>query len=136
MRIRTFSELIRHDTFKDRYNYLKLGGEVGYSTFGFDRYINQRFYSSSQWKQVRQEVIARDLGCDMSLAGYEIYNKILIHHMNPIRPEQIVLGFNEILDPEFLVCVSHRTHNAIHYGDESQLQQPLVKRSPGDTRLW
>ena len=136
MRIRRFSELIKYRTFEERYRYLKIGGEVGRETFGFDRYLNQRFYQSVQWKQTRDHVIARDMGCDLSLPGYEIYDTILIHHMNPIVPDDIIHGNESILDPEYLVCVSHRTHNAIHYGDEKQLVQPMIVRRPGDTRLW
>lgn len=133
---KTFSEMITFDTFEDRYNYLKLSGSVGRDTFGFDRYINQRFYTSHEWRSLRDYVIARDLGCDLSLPGYEIYDKVLVHHMNPITKDDIVHGNQAILDPEFLVCVSHKTHNAIHYGDENQLPKAYIPRSPGDTILW
>lgn len=134
--IRKFSELRRIDNFEDRFRYLKLRGEVGRSTFGFDRYLNQRFYSSTQWKQVRDQVIARDEGRDLGLEGYEIYEKIIIHHMNPMSVDDLESGLDHILDPEFLITTTHRTHNAIHYGDENLLQKPLVDRRPGDTLLW
>ena len=134
--IRTYSELIRRSTFDDRYNYLRLRGEVGRPTFGFDRYLNQRFYTSRQWKQIRDKVIARDYGMDLAVEGYEIFDRIIIHHMNPMQAEDIEHGDEVILDPEFLITTTHRTHNAIHYGDASQLVQPLVERRPGDTRLW
>lgn len=136
MTTRTFSELLEIPTFEQRYEYLKLDGSVGRDTFGFDRYLNQRFYKSVEWRQIRHNVIARDLGCDLSMPGHEIYGNVLIHHMNPIGPRDIVHHNQDILDPEYLICVSHRTHNAIHYGDENQLDKPWVPRSPGDTKLW
>lgn len=134
--MRTFSELSEIETFEERYQYLALNGRVGEATFGFDRYINQQFYRSTQWRRIRQHVIARDLGCDLGVEGYEIYERIVIHHMNPMRVDDIVQGDNSILDPEFLICVAHNTHNAIHYGDDRLLPRPLVERRPGDTRLW
>lgn len=134
--IRTYSELIKSSSFVERYRYLSLPGSVGASTFGFDRYINQRFYTSRQWKHIRQHVIARDEGCDLGVEGYEIHDRILIHHMNPIDSNDIIHGDESILDPEFLITTTHRTHNAIHYGDERQLPKPLVERRPGDTKLW
>lgn len=109
---------------------------MGTSTFGFDRYLNQRFYRSRQWKQLRDFVIDRDRGRDLGLEGYEIYDRIAIHHMNPMTTDELVSGEDRILDPEFLVSVSHRTHNAIHFGDEKLLVSPLVVRRPGDTKLW
>lgn len=133
---RSYAELNRLRTFKERYRYLQLIGAVGSSTFGFDRYINQRFYTSTQWRSVRQHVIARDLGCDLGLDGYEIYDRIIIHHMNPMLPDSIEQGDSDILDPEFLITTTHRTHNAIHFGDEKLLARPLVERRSGDTRLW
>lgn len=136
MRFRTYSELKRIDSFMDKYEYLRLNGQVGEKTFGFDRYINQQFYRSSQWKQIRQHVIARDQGCDMGHEDYEIHGRILIHHMNPMLPRDIVEGDDSILNPEYLISVTHNTHNAIHYGNESLLPQPLVERRPGDTKLW
>lgn len=134
--IRTYSELAKLDTFEDRFRYLKLPGLVGRETFGFDRYLNQSFYSSREWKQVRDEVILRDLGCDLGIEDHEIFDKILIHHMNPIDPKQILHRDNTILDPEFLITVSLRTHNAIHYSDESILLLKPIERQPGDTCPW
>ena len=136
MRTRTYSELSRLSSFEDRFEYLKLSGQVGVATFGFDRYINQSFYTSTQWRQVRDKIIARDLGLDLGADGHEIYDRVIIHHMNPMVPEDIIHGDEDILDPEYLISTSHRTHNAIHYGDSSLLPKPLVERRPGDTRLW
>lgn len=136
MQIRTYSELRRLDTFENRFRYLALRGSVGYSTFGFDRYINQNFYSSREWRQIRQHLIIRDNGCDLGLEGYEIHGRLLIHHMNPISAEDIVHGDDSIIDPEYLITTTHQTHNAIHYGDERQLPRPLVDRRHGDTKLW
>lgn len=133
---RTFSELTRLITFADRFEYLKLNGSVGRETFGFDRWINQQFYRSKQWRDIRNEVIARDEGLDLGFPGYEIYDRIIIHHMNPITAEEIEHGNTDILDPEFLITTTHKTHNAIHYGDASLLPRPPVERRPGDTRLW
>ncbi len=134
--IRSYSEMIRFPTFEERFEYLKLKGSVGRATFGFDRYLNQRFYTSTQWRHVRNKVIARDIGMDLGSEGYEIFDKVLVHHMNPMVTEDITQGMSSILDPEFLITVSHKTHNAIHYGDASLLQKPLVDRRPGDTKLW
>ncbi len=134
--IRNFSELRRLTTFEERYNYLKLGGEVGRSTFGFDRYINQAFYTSRQWRSVRTDVIARDLGCDLGIDGYQIYNGLYIHHMNPMTVDDIVNGDPKILDSQYLVTVTHQTHNAIHFGDERLLRRTFVERTAGDTKLW
>lgn len=136
MRTRTYSELRRFSSFEDRFEYLSLRGVVGNSTFGFDRYINQRFYTSRQWRQVRDVVITRDLGCDLGVEGFDIFDKIIIHHMNPMSAEDIESGSDDILDPEFLITTCHNTHNAIHYGDASLLPRPLVERRPGDTRPW
>jgi len=131
-----YSELIQFDTFEERYEYLKLNGVVGSATFGFDRYINQAFYRSKQWKDVRSEVIARDLGMDLGVDGYEIPARPIVHHMNPMDAEEIIHADPTILNPEYLITVSHQTHNAIHYGDASLLASPLVERRPGDTKLW
>lgn len=131
-----YSELRRIATFEERFRYLSLQGSVGRSTFGFDRWINQQFYTSREWKQVRQFVIARDEGCDLGVEGFEIHAQLLIHHMNPMTPEDIVHEEAWILDPEFLITTQHNTHNAIHYGDESLLPRKRVDRRPGDTRLW
>lgn len=134
--IRSYSELRRLNDFNTRYKYLQLSGVVGASTFGFDRHINQHFYRSTEWRQIRQEVIARDEGLDLGVPGYEIYDRIIIHHMNPMTADDIEHGASDILNPEYLISTTHKTHNAIHYGDESLLARPLVERRPGDTRLW
>lgn len=135
-KIRTYKELSRLDTFNERYEYLKLNGVVGEDTFGFDRWVNQEFYRSRQWKSIRNEVIVRDNGCDLGIPGFEIHRGLLVHHMNPVLMNDIIHGEEWILDPEFLITTSHRTHNAIHYGDESLLpREPVVRRS-GDTTLW
>lgn len=134
--IKTYSELCSLETFKERYEYLKLGGIIGDTTFGFDRYLNQIFYQSKEWKKVRNIVIVRDNGCDLGLEGYEIYGKIFIHHMNPIIPKDILDRKGYLLNPEFLVCVSLATHNAIHYGDESLLPIAIEERKPSDTSPW
>ena len=133
---RRYAELIRLHTLKDRFEYLALRGEVGASTFGFDRYVNQMFYRSREWKQVRSLVIARDNGCDLGVEGYEIHDRVYIHHMRPMTLEDIESGSSEILDPEFLITTTHTTHNAIHYGDANLLPRPLVERRAGDTKLW
>lgn len=135
-RIRTYSELRRIDSFDERFRYLQLRGQVGEATFGFDRWINQEFYRSREWRRVRDHVIVRDNGCDMGVEDWEIHDGIYIHHMNPMTVADITSGDPSILDPEFLISVTHRTHNAIHYGDESLLPRPLVERKPGDTKLW
>jgi len=135
-RNRSYSELRRLVTFEERYQYLSLNGIVGEQTFGFDRWVNQQFYTSQQWRDVRQAVILRDSGCDLGVIGYEIAMRLLIHHMNPITPRDIDDGESWILDSEFLITTSQRTHNAIHYGDESLLPKPLVARARGDTKLW
>lgn len=134
--IRSYSELKRIDSFEDRFRYLSLRGVVGDSTFGYDRYINQQFYVSKQWKQIRHHVIARDNGCDLGIEGYEIHKMLVIHHMNPMSAGNIIHADDSIIDPEFLITTTHQTHNAIHYGDERQLPRPFVERSRGDTKLW
>jgi len=133
---RSYSELIELDDFFERFRYLALGGSVGEMTFGFDRWMNQEFYHSRQWKTVRQVVIARDLGCDLAMPEYEIHERIYIHHMNPMDQDQLLHGDRNILDPECLISTSHNTHNAIHYGDESLLPRPYVPRRRGDTKEW
>jgi len=135
-RIRKFSELRRLNTFEERYDYLRLLGSVGKDTFGFDRYLNQRFYTSLEWKRVRDEVILRDNGCDLGFSGFEIGDKIIVHHMNPILIEDFRDGNQDVLDPNFLICTSPRTHQAIHFGDKSLLPILPIARYPGDTRLW
>lgn len=136
LRSRSYSELRRRSTFEERYDYLKLAGEVGEATFGFDRWINQRFYRSREWLRVRDFVVFRDEACDLGIPGHEIHDRLMVHHMNPVRPEDLERGESWILDPEFLITTTHRTHNAIHYGDESLLSRGPVERRPGDTRLW
>lgn len=137
--LRTYSELLTLPTFEERFEYLKLDGCVGLETFGFDRWINQQFYRSKEWKRVRDEVIIRDNGCDLGVEGYEIHSKILVHHINPMIRDSLRnsrLIPEELLNPEYLICVSHRTHNAIHYGDESQIPKGPVERKPNDTCPW
>lgn len=134
--IRTYSELIKFQSFTDRFNYLRLDGIVGESTFGFDRYLNQIFYRSSKWKSIRDHVIIRDSGCDLGVEGFEIYSRVLIHHMNPITIDDIMDKSDFLLDPEFLICTTHNTHNAIHYGNESLLMVIPVERTKNDTCPW
>lgn len=134
--MRTYTELIQLPTFKERYAYLRLNGFVGQDTFGFDRYMNQRFYHSAEWKRIRRDVIIRDEGRDLAMPGYEIQNGLYIHHMNPIWAKDIQEATEYLLNPEYLVCVSFDTHQAIHYGDESLLPQLPTERRPGDTKLW
>lgn len=133
---RSYSELLRLDTHEDRFEYLALRGVVGEKTFGYDRWMNQDFYSSRQWKRIRNHVIVRDNGCDLGLDGYDIHDSIYVHHMNPMNVNDIAGDDPSILDPEFLIAVTLRTHNAIHYGDKRLLLRPLVERRAGDTKLW
>lgn len=134
--IRTYSELSQIETFEERYRYLAVRGEVGTPTFGYDRYINQQFYNSRQWRQLRHRIISRDNSCDLGIEGYEIYSHLVIHHMNSLTVDDIAHGFDDILDPEYLITTTLRTHNAIHYGDERLLPRPHVDRRRGDTKLW
>lgn len=134
--IRTYSGLRQLNTFEERFEYLKLGGGVGQATFGFDRYINQAFYASREWKSIRNTVILRDNGCDLGVPGYEIHVELLIHHMNPMTAEDIEHGESWILDPHFLITTTKQTHNAIHYGTPNPYPKVVAARSPGDTRLW
>lgn len=136
MKTRTYSELVQFETFEERFRYLKLKGILGDATFGFDRWINQRFYKSQEWNQIRMQIIVRDNGCDLAVPGYEIGAELLVHHMNPLRPSELIHGSSSILDPEFLILTSLPTHNAIHYGDESLLPRGPIVRVPGDTTLW
>lgn len=136
MTIKTYSDLSRLDTFEDRFEYLRLFGDVGKSTWGFDRHVNQLFYKSHEWKQARNAVIVRDDGCDLGISGYEIYDNILIHHINPILIDDVVHGESWIFDPEYLITTTHKTHNAIHYSDASLLPKIVVRRESGDTKLW
>lgn len=134
--IKTYSELVMLPTFMERYRYLRLKGNVGIDTFGFERYLNQNFYRSAEWKRIRDHVIVRDNGCDLGIEDRMIPGKILIHHMNPITEKDIVYQTDFLMDPEFLICVSHKTHNAIHYGDENLLIPELVVRTKNDTCPW
>jgi hypothetical protein len=134
--IRTYRDLRGLETFEGRYRYLALKGVLGESTFGFDRWMNQRFYRSHEWKLVRDQVIVRDHGCDLGILGYEIHSGLLVHHMNPLTMDELEHGEDSMIDPNFLITTSLRTHNAIHYGDESQLPRPPRVRKSGDTRLW
>lgn len=133
---RSYSELKRIETFEERFEYLALRGNVGQPTFGFDRWVNQGFYTSREWRHARDGIIVRDNGCDLGLDGYEIHNGLFIHHLNPITLEQLEAGDDCLLDPNNLITVTHRTHNAIHYGDARQLPLKPVDRKPGDTKLW
>ena len=134
--IRTYSELQSLNTLEDRFRYLSLRGKVGETTFGFDRYMNQMFYTSREWRQIRHQVILRDQGCDLGIDGYEIHKGLVIHHLNPMTVNNIRNGDPEILDPEFLITTTLLTHNAIHYGDEKLLPHVVVERRRGDTKLW
>jgi hypothetical protein len=128
--------MLSFDTFEERFRYLALHGGVGDRTFGGERYLNQAFYTSAQWRRTRNEINIRDNGCDMAMPGHEIHGTYYIHHINPLRPEDLKNFTPALLNPENLVVVSLRTHNAIHYGDETQIEQPLVERGPGDTKDW
>ncbi len=136
MRTRSYQELVRIPTFEERFEYLKLKGEVGTATFGFDRYVNQALYKSSLWKRTRRNAIIRDEGRDLGIEGYEIYGKIIVHHINPITLEDIENEDPVIFDLNNLICVSHDTHNAITYGDVNLLPKVPIERSYGDTKLW
>lgn len=136
MNIKCYSELITLPTFKERYRYLRLGGSVGKETFGFDRYLNQKFYRSQMWKEIRDFVIIRDNGCDLGIEGHDIHGKIYIHHMNPITIEDIRRESKFLVDPEYLISTIHSTHNAIHYGDESLLIDEPIVRTKNDTCPW
>lgn len=135
-KVKTYSELITIPTFIGRFEYLKLNGVVGEETFGFDRYLNQVFYQSPEWKHIRDKVIVRDCGCNLGVEGYEIYGRVYIHHMNPILRGDIENRSEFLLDPEFLICTTHNTHNAIHYGDEKLLIQAPIERFKNDTCPW
>lgn len=134
--IRTYSELITLPTFEDRYLYLKLDGKIGEETFGFDRYLNQIFYKSKEWLNLRDHIIVRDNGCDLGLDGYEIHGRILIHHMNPITKEDIIQRSEFLLNPEYLISTVKTTHDAIHYGNENPLMEVPVVRTKNDTCPW
>lgn len=134
--MRTYSELILLPTFEERFEYLKLDSKVGESTFGFERYLNQNFYHSYEWKQIRRDVILRDNGCDLGVEGYDIFGPIIVHHMNPVTSNDIVLATKELMNPEFLISTRLETHNALHFGDISILTNRPIERSPGDTCPW
>lgn len=134
--LRTYSELSRLQTFRERFEYLRLDGIVGVETFGFDRYLNQVFYNSDEWKAVRKTVIIRDNGCDLGMDGYDIHGKIIVHHMNPFSIDDVLHRKEELLDPEFLISTVLNTHNAIHYGDESLLPSAPIVRTRNDTCPW
>ena len=134
--IKTYSHLITLPTYEERYEYLRLSGQVGKETFGMDRYMNQVFYRSQRWKKIRDFVIFRDNGCDLGIEGREIYGKIIIHHMNPITIEDIERESEFLMDPEYLISTIHSTHNAIHYGDEELLIKDPIDRKPNDTCPW
>ena len=134
---RTYTELSKLKTFEERYEYLKLEGNVGEDTFGFDRYINQKFYRSPEWKRVRDFVITRDSGCDLGIAGREILErKIIVHHMNPIKKDDIIYKSDYLLNPDYLICVSERTHNGIHYGNDYLYEEEVIERKPNDMCPW
>ena len=134
--IRTYSELIKLQTFEERFRYLQLNGRVGEETFGFDRYLNQKFYNDPEWLHIRDQVIIRDNGCDLAIPDREIKTRILVHHMNPIDKEDILRRSNFLLNPEYLICTIKATHDAIHYGDESKLIIMPPERRPNDTCPW
>jgi hypothetical protein len=134
--IRSYTELKRLKTFEERYRYLKLGATVGQSTFGFDRYLNQMLYTSKRWKKTRDKIIIRDNACDLGMEDYDIGSKIFIHHMNPIVLDDFDIDNDLFYDPEFLICTSYDTHNAIHFGDESLLPKLPIERRPNDTCPW
>lgn len=136
MIIRTYSELITIPTFEKRYEYLRLGGRVGEETFGFDRYLNQAFYTSNEWRDIRDYVIVRDNGCDLAMIDREIYGKILVHHMNPVSVDDIMNRSKYLLDPEYLICTTKITHDAIHYGDSSLLITEPIERTKNDMCPW
>ena len=136
MSIRTYSELITIPTFEERFEYLQLKGSVGKDTFGYDRYLNQVLYRSPEWKRLRNQIIIRDGGCDLACDGYDIYDKVLIHHLNPITVEDVLARSRKVFDPDNLVCVSHNTHNAIHDGDVDLLATGPIIRTKNDTCPW
>lgn len=134
--IKCYTELRRLKSFEERYRYLRLSANVGDNTFGYDRYLNQMLYTSKKWLNVRDGIIIRDLGCDLGIEDYEIHGKIIVHHMNPITIEDIELDRDEVFDPEFLICTTHDTHNAIHFGNESLLPRLPIIRRRNDTCPW
>lgn len=134
---KSYKEMIKLKTFEERFNYLKLDGRVGKITYGVDRIFNQAFYHSKEWKDFRAKVIARDMGCDLGCEDREIFDKIIVHHINPMTMEQLEEGGDDLFDLDNFICCSHNTHEAIHYGDESLLPRTnFIERRPGDTKLW
>lgn len=133
---RRYSELVEIPTFRERFLYLQLSGGVGHPTFGSERYLNQRFYTSTEWRNLRHHIIARDLGNDLGMEGFPIHSKLVIHHMNPMTTDDISAYNQDILNPEYLITTTHDTHNSIHYGDERTIRTEYQERRPGDTRLW
>lgn len=133
---KTYSELILLPTFEERFNYLKLDGHIGEDTFGYNRYINQSFYQSLEWKKIRDAVIIRDSACDLAILGREIHKYLMVHHINPITVDDLVTMSSKVFDLENLICVSRRTHNAIHFSDQEAISLDPITRRPGDTRLW
>ena len=136
MIIRTYSELLKLKTFEERYRYLRLNGKVGEETFGFDRWLNQRFYKDPEWLSIRDKVIIRDNGCDLGIKDRKITDRIIVHHMNPITKEDILRRSDFLLNPDYLICTVKNTHDAIHYGDDSLLINEFVERSRNDTCPW
>ena len=137
MIIKSYSELIKIPTYKERFEYLKLDGIVGKDTFGYDRYLNQAFYNSPEWRRFRRDMIIRDNGCDLACEGYEIRGKIILHHINPITQDDLISRRRDVLfDPENIICVTHNTHNAIHYGDANLLITGPIERTANDTCPW
>ena len=133
---KTYSELSKLSSFEERYNYLRIGGEVGKETFGFDRYLNQILYQTPEWKEARDKVIIRDNGCDLGIEGREIHSRVLVHHMTPITVDDILSRDPKAFDPEYLISTTHNTHNASHYGDENLLAKDPIERTKNDTCPW
>lgn len=136
MKQRSYSELVRLETFEDRFDYLKFSAKIGEKTFGYERYLNQIFYTSKEWRRFRRDMIIRDNGCDMALEDHDILGRIEVHHINPITIEMIENNDPLLMDPDNVVCVSPNTHKAIHYGDKDLLPKPLIERKPNDTCPW
>ena len=135
--IKTYSELVTFPTFEERFKYLQLSdGHVCEDTFGYDRYLNQQFYKTREWRNLRDSLIVRDNGCDLGVDGYEIYGRIIIHHLNPISKNDILYRTDFLTNPEYLICTTHNTHNAIHYGDENLLAKGPIERTANDTCPW
>ena len=132
---KTYEELSKLKTFDERFRYLILGGTIGEETFGYDRWLNQNFYTSDEWKRLRREVIIRDEGCDLGIPGLEIKGRLIVHHMNPVEKLDVLRHSDLLINPDYLICTSISTHNAIHYGDLSILE-PYIERRPNDTCPW